>query len=277
MRLLLDTGKVKIDVLDSDRRTPLSHAAEGGYIETVMALLAIGGVHPDSVDSNGRTPLSWAAESGYADVAKVLLGTDKVAPDTKDKEGKSPLSWAAKSGFAEVAKVLLATGKVVPDTPDEEGKTPLALAAGSSAYVSNVNARDISQDRAERQMVVKDIRRVLKGEEPLVPSIEAARRKEVPDDLLKHNPLEVMELLLQRDDVNPNSRTKIGQTPLMFAAQNRQIDAVRMLMNTGKMDMKLEDEDGWTALTYAERGYKPYKPTPAELDEAALDAWEASL
>jgi hypothetical protein len=41
----------------------------------------------------------------------------------------------------------------------------------------------------------------------------------------------------------------------------------------------MKDEDGWTASTYAERGYKPRKPTQAELDvdEAVWDAWEAGL
>lgn len=45
----------------------------------------------------------------------------------------------------------------------------------------------------------------------------------------------------------------------MFAVEARQVAAVLMLMNTEKINLKLEDEDGWTALTYAEMDYKTLK------------------
>jgi hypothetical protein len=161
MRLLLDTGKVDIEAFDFECRTPLSHAAGAGKTEAVMVLLAAGGVNPNSMDWNGRTPLSWAAEFGYADVVKVLLATGKVAPDTFGEIGKTLLFWAT----------------------------------GSSRYISNKSAIYMSQ--AEREMALEDIRRVLKGEAPLVLSIEATKRKKAPERLAKYNPLEVMERLLQ--------------------------------------------------------------------------------
>ncbi|KAJ5735569.1 uncharacterized protein N7483_000694 [Penicillium malachiteum] len=55
MRILHSTGKVDIESLGQEDRTPLSYAAGGGNPEAVAFLLAKG-VNPDPKDSKGRTP-----------------------------------------------------------------------------------------------------------------------------------------------------------------------------------------------------------------------------
>src|SRR5947207_1678877 len=60
----------------------------------------------DSKDSDGRTPLLWAAEGGHETVVKLLLGRDDVMADSKDFNGRTPLSWAAEGGQGAVVELL---------------------------------------------------------------------------------------------------------------------------------------------------------------------------
>ena len=50
VKLLLKRGEVNIDKLEQRGRTPLSHAAEGGYEGVVKLLLAREEVNPDEPD-----------------------------------------------------------------------------------------------------------------------------------------------------------------------------------------------------------------------------------
>lgn len=76
MKLLLETGKVDVDLKSDSGWTPLSWAAERGREAVVKLLLETGKVDMDSKDSKyGRTPLSWAAEKGHNAVVALLKTT----------------------------------------------------------------------------------------------------------------------------------------------------------------------------------------------------------
>ena len=49
---------------------------------------------PDIKDNEGRTPLSWAAEFGYMGMVEMLLEQGNVTPNTPDKGGRTALSRA---------------------------------------------------------------------------------------------------------------------------------------------------------------------------------------
>ncbi|KAJ5369080.1 uncharacterized protein N7496_008840 [Penicillium cataractarum] len=266
---------VEPDGRNKDKATPFSAAAMLNHLEVMQLLLSTEKVDIEALDYNRRTPLSLAAGNGHSDAVSFLLGTGAVDPDSKDKDGQTPLSWAAESGHVDVVKLLLATGQVAPDTPADNGKTALSHAAYRLPYISSTNGYE--ETRAKERLALEEIRRLLKGQAPLVPSIAASTRKEAPKSLPKSDPLGVMEELLKRNDVNPNSQDEAGETPLMFAVQRKHVDAVRILMETGKMKLNLRDEDGWTVFSYAQGAPKPIKLTKAQLDEAAWDTWEATL
>ena len=72
----------------------------------------------------------------------------------------------------------------------------------------------------------------------------------------KYSSTEVFAELL-RMGANPNSRDNHGQTPLMWAAWNKNTDVVNALVNAGA-DVNAENENGATPLIYAaEKGHAP--------------------
>jgi ankyrin repeat domain-containing protein 50 len=83
VKLLLDTGKVKVNSKDIEVRTPLSRAAENGHEAVVKLLLNTGKAEVDSKDIEKRTPLSRATENGHEAVVKLLLNTGNARPTRK--------------------------------------------------------------------------------------------------------------------------------------------------------------------------------------------------
>ena len=90
-----------------------------GHETVVKLLLETGKVDVELKDNYGRTPLSWAAERGHEAVVKLLLETGKVDVELKEGGyGRTPLSWAAEGGHEAVVKLLLETGKVDVELKD---------------------------------------------------------------------------------------------------------------------------------------------------------------
>lgn len=107
VKLLVEEG-FQTDALDGDRRTPLSHACEGGHLKSVEILLAkrrFAGVH--IADNNRRTPLSYAAAEGHVAIVATLVGLGGVDPNIKDVEGKTALIHAAQRGHNDTVVVLI--------------------------------------------------------------------------------------------------------------------------------------------------------------------------
>jgi ankyrin repeat protein len=72
VRLLLTKGKALANVLDSRDWSPLYVAAESGSLETVQILLDHG-ARIDITNSEGRTPLLHAISCGHIEIAQLLI------------------------------------------------------------------------------------------------------------------------------------------------------------------------------------------------------------
>lgn len=268
VKALLEIPIVDPDARDDCDATPLNLAAEFGNVDAMRVLINSMLVTVDAVDSDRMTPLCIAAKYGKTEAVRLLLFSGGANPNRHDWGGRTALSYAAERGHSDVVKVLLTSDRLKPDLPDNDERTPLSYAAEAPYKMSKTNGGDMSE--AEKDLAMQEIRTIMKEQPLLVPSIKASMEKEAPPGLPKCGSLGVMEQLLQRDDVNPNSKTRAGKTPLMYAVESRQVDAVRMLMETGKMDLELQDEDGRTALKYAEGAPKPRMQPQAVYDEAGL-------
>ncbi|KAJ5670455.1 uncharacterized protein N7477_005818 [Penicillium maclennaniae] len=266
--ILLDREDVDPDVKDMSMVTPLSDAAKFGHTGIIRLLLGSSQVDPDTRDIMQRTPLSHASVSGEPAAVSLLLATGKVDPESKCCMGRTPLSWAALSGCPDTFRVLLETGRVDLNSVDEEGRTPLSLAVGGLYYTNKNKTNGWAQ-------ALSDIRHLLRGRTDLgyPPNAEPWQRgpRGAP---AKHDPLDVIEQLLACDEVTVDAPDNRGQTPLMWAAQRRQVEMVRLLMATGKVNPIRRDDDGWTPETHAEKGCKPTSPA---YDAAGSNLWESPL
>jgi ankyrin repeat protein len=56
----------------------------------------------------------------------------------------------------------------------------------------------------------------------------------------------MVKMLLDTGQVDLDAKDKNGQTPLSLAARNGHEAVVKMLVDTGKVDVDAEDEGGWT-------------------------------
>ncbi|KAL8410381.1 hypothetical protein RB596_000186 [Gaeumannomyces avenae] len=271
VKLLLTTGKVKVDKKDRYGRTPLSYAAGAGHgavvkqllatskvvpgFKLVKQLLATGKVNVDSKDSKGQTPLSWAARNGHEAVIKQLLATGNVDVDSKDGNGQTPLSWAAEKGHEAVVKQLLATGKVNVNSKDRLNRqTPLSWAArnGHEAVVKQLLATGkIDVDSKDGNGRTPLWWAAHKGHEAVVKQLLATGKVDVdskdgngrtPLWWAAHNGHEaVVKQLLATGKIDVDSKDGGGQTPLWWAAHNGHEAVVKQLLATGKVDVDSKD------------------------------------
>ena len=106
-------------------------------------------------------------------VAEILLERRDVNPDAADLSGRTPFSWAAFSCTEETVRLLLARNDVNPNTLNERGRTPLAWAAVGWGNEPSM------------------IGRTNRGQDDMASGSECAM---------------VAKLLLERSDLNPDSR-----------------------------------------------------------------------
>lgn len=199
--------------------TPLTLAAQHGYIDVVNVLLDAGAIadldckafwnavtnghgpvverllkEPINVNcrehGGGRSPLWQAVSSGHTMVVRHLLTAPEVEVEARDPHHEgTPLWEAVSNGHLAIAELLLATGKVDVNSRDPHyGRTPLLFAARS-------------------------------GNEELV------------------------RLLLTNDQVDLNATDRYhGTTPLWWAAGNGHEAVVKLLLQMEGLDVNAKDD-----------------------------------
>ncbi|KAH7124655.1 putative ankyrin repeat-containing protein, partial [Dactylonectria macrodidyma] len=205
------------DSVDNIRQELLLSAAEKGNEVFVKRLLDIG-VATDVVDGAGRTPLSWAAKNGHGAVVKLLFERGANVESKDRPSGQTPLSWAAEKGHEAVVKLLLEKGADVESLDHFFEQTPLSWAAaqGYEAIVMLLVEKRANVEYAARTGHEAIIELLLeKGAD-----VESAAR-------MGHEA--IIELLLERG-ADLESRDVYGRTPLSWAAVNRHVAVVKLLL-----------------------------------------------
>jgi ankyrin repeat protein len=127
VQMLLERPGTIINRTVGHNVTPWCLAAARGHLHIVEMFLDRG-MDADARDDQLRTPLSYAAEKGYVDVVLMLLKRKDVNADSKDKLGQTPLFFAASGGRLHVVNILLKREDVDPVSVSENGQTPLSIA-----------------------------------------------------------------------------------------------------------------------------------------------------
>ena len=174
-----------------------------------------------------------AVRSDNAGGVKSLLqrGFD---PNTRDEKGQTGLLLALREPSPRVIDVLLASPKTNVEARNENDESPLMLAAirGQRDLVQKLVARDADVNKP--------------GWTPLHYAASSTAST---------GQVEIMKLLLDKyafiDAQSPN-----GTTPLMMAAMYGTTASVKLLLDEGA-DTAMKNQQGMTALDFAQRGNRP--------------------
>jgi hypothetical protein len=125
-RNLLEKGKAHVHSKDTQGRSLVSLAVEGGYLAVVEVLLN-NGVNVHLKDSQGRSLVLIAVEGGYVALTELLLG--KVANvESTDAQGRTLIYLAVQRGCFAMIEPLVSNGASIEIT-DAQGRSLLLLAA----------------------------------------------------------------------------------------------------------------------------------------------------
>ena len=204
------------------------HSAERDSNVTEMKLTLPRGFSVDSRNATGRTPLMNAALNGNVQVVKSVIkrGAD---PSLMDNRGWNTLHCAAKGGDTDIIS-LIHTHLPNIDSKTREGDTPLMLAA------LNGKLRAVKWFLERGATVACEEKR---GWNTLH---HAAQGGDTDIISLIHTHLP-----------NIDSKTREGDTPLMLAALNGKLRAVKWFLERGAT-VACEEKRGWNTLHHAAQG-----------------------
>ena len=237
-RILIKTGKVKVNEQDGEDWTSLHRASYHNHKEMVELLLGCEGIDVKKVAENSDkwTPLHAAAKIGNKDIVLMLLkaGAHLSMEVVEARRGDRPLTMAAFNGCYDMCKILLEYG-ADHRAVDKGGWSSLHKAAFNKQ-------RDIVKLLTDQDSSAEHINYAAKqdGYTPLFCAVASN------DDL-------VVELLLEHSvtaKININLEDKgkrRGDTVLLMAAFNCAESIVKMLLDKGS-DPTAVDTDGWSVL-----------------------------
>ena len=130
---------IRLDEVDTDRRSALHLAIRGKHWDVVKLLLD-NGASSETRDNQGNTPLQDSCET-CPDVDVILRLIAGGAPVNRDNlRGRTPLHAAVLQNSADAVEVLVDNGSDV-SAQDKDGFTPLMLAAASPADIRDFESK----------------------------------------------------------------------------------------------------------------------------------------
>ena len=255
LEVLLEVG-ANADSPDPDGQTALQAVARTGNVDAARLLLNHGATVDARETWGGQTALMWASARRHPAMMELLIskGADVNArstdrnyqrhvtaegrPKNLDSGGLTPLLYAARENCLACVELLLENRADV-DLPDPDGVAPLLVA------IMNAN-----WDLARRLIVAgADVNHWdVYGETPLFTAIDLRSRidggRASIDPPNTTTGLAIVKLLLERG-ANPNMQLFFkpanvrgatntrGSTPLIRAANNGDVEVVRILLEHG--------------------------------------------
>jgi ankyrin repeat protein len=268
--LLNEANSLQVNECDEDGRSPLSLAVGSSRLAITKLLIAREDVEVNRTDRTGSPPLLWAIGSKLGEedliLLKYLVSEPRVDIAQRDRYGRTVLSWAAEKGACDAINILIQSPRsdvqyLLDDQGDCKGWTPLSWAA----YNGQLEVVRIlcKTGRIDTQLASVDKR----GQNAV--SLAADRNHGDIIKLLAHfypqgvdcpeesgrtplscamwgspNNTDTVRILLQTGLVDVNRRAHNGRTALAYAATVGRPDLVRILVEEGEADMDILDNDG---------------------------------
>ncbi|CAG7562131.1 unnamed protein product [Fusarium equiseti] len=253
-------GTEVLGLLDTQKRSPLHHAALHGHLAASKQLLK-SGAKANARAINGQTALHFAVLQGYQSILKPLLDSDPSLVSATNEFAQTPLLLAVVRGSSSAIKLLLERSadakaldrfkasilhhavstdkanvlKLILDggadinLQDGQGRTPLhlAIAENRSAVIKVLFERSCRLDIGDKE-----------GKRALHVAA-ASGNKSCAQELLKQ------KVAVDWKDVH-------GQTALVYAVQSLHVNLIKLLLEA-KADVNMKDKLGFSVLMLAVR------------------------
>lgn len=211
-----------MNIQDEDSRSPIYAAACEGHREAVKVLLNAGADPNIPIKASQQTALFCAAKKNLTEIVRILTESPKTDVNQGDKLEMTPLYAASYFGFANIVQLLLNNSKIEVNKPSSDGFTSLHIAA-QEGHLQVV--RDLlSIGRADVEVETST------GATPLYWASYFGR-------------IEAIRYLLRLADVNHLDHQRRG--PLYAAISGKQIEAVRLLLESGANPDEASSPSGW--------------------------------
>jgi ankyrin repeat protein len=242
---------------------PLISAVKDGLSHEVKALLGKG-PNVNATDSNGATALAWAAMRDDTPVATLLLKA-KADPNISDANAITPLRVAIDNHSLPMAKLLLESG-ANPDLGGVNGETPLMAAVHLDStelaqllleHKANPNARERQYGQTALMWAAARDPRIVRLLLAYSADVQPVTRVWEVTSPIYTPPTSTLGVTGIPWNHEGEFTVKAGGlNALMFAVQNENIEAVRLLLDAG-LDVNQPSADGTTALLGSLYNWQP--------------------
>jgi ankyrin repeat protein len=269
VELLLKGKNIDIERRGVSEWTALHNAVESGSLEALKLLLSHG-ADVNALTEESWTPLHAAAWNGRTEITKLLLSHGADVKCTI-KNGSTALYLAAEFNYVESVRELLSHGADI-DRASDSGHTPLHIAISENSMES---ARELIAHGADVKAVTPDSWTPLhiaawKGKTEIMKSLlshganidsaiaDGSTALHIAVQFMQTESLR--ELLLASADVNmvahdprkdTNHAKYSDRTALHYACESGSIDAVKVLLEDARIDVKCTNNHGSTPLLIA--------------------------
>ena len=204
----------------------------------------------------GFTGLHCASLFGIVEIVTAFTKKKNHKFDKRDSLGFTPLIWAAICGQEEVTKMLLEQQDPNPDKPDTY------LCRTALSWAAEMGHEGVVKLLLGRTSVDSDLGAGWWGKTPRVVNMVLGKRHVNPNthDIWDQTALSlaagkghegVVRLLLGQRDVNPDRLDNDGHTPLSLAVKRGHEGVTRLLLERIDVNPNMEDDSGRTPIFYA--------------------------
>lgn len=208
--------------------TPLTIAAEKGNMEIIKMLVEDGNALVNEASSYGVTPLIAAAAAGN-DEAVAYLVEQGANISAKDDWGKTALIYAATLDNPKLVSSVIKLDKTAVNLPDNLGNTALIYAA-QKGLLDNMKILLANGANANYRNPATGISAI---------SAAAAEGNSA-----------AIRMLVRTGKADVNISDLSGRTPIFYAVEQNQEDALRTLLSLGA-DVNAQDNNGVSVLMRA--------------------------
>ncbi|CAN6969859.1 unnamed protein product [Brassica rapa subsp. trilocularis] len=221
-------------LLDKEGVSSLYMAAEAGHVSLVEHMLQ--GLSASFV---GKSVVCAAVKSKNLDVLRAVLESDSDLVDSRDEDGRTPLAFAASIGYdigVEHMLTRFGSSTQIAYIESEDGSFPIHSACVASRKTRNAALKVILKHHPDTIEMLNS-----KGQNVLHVAAENGNAGAVG-------------YLLRKADVKRliNEQDLEGNTPLHLASINSHPKVVSLFIHDSRVDLKVLNHKGSTALDAAE-------------------------